>query len=945
MHLSSRLHARRLRRLAFGSLLLAGLPALGQTVPAPAPDSAATQDGDTVVLSPFNVDTTRDNGYAATASLSGTRLNTELRDTAAAVSVITPEFMRDLAVTNIHDLASFIVSTERDVQPYNNAVNNAGSLRIRGLQVDENSANFLSLYWRLDSYNLDRITQNRGPNSFLFGVGNPAGIISGSTKQARLTGEKISGSVGARFDSEGTIRGEVDVNQILVPGRAAVRIALLDNREEFYVDPTYWEEQRVFLTSTFRLSDRPSFRTTLRLEGELGKADRLLPQGRTARDQVTAWIQAGSPTVPGIAPAAPAAGGLPPGLIRDAGNNNIVVIDGTATAVPILNWRDNAIGARPTPIRFRIDGASVLPVDVHYPGTWRSSNYTGRLGTIFLEQQIGQNFFAEFVHFDHHHDLDWARDGGDDVFVDGNQTLPNGQPNPNVGRPFTQGNPRLETNYREARETRLTVAYLLDGTERSRWLGRHQLAGLFNRQWNEYAANDMREVNTTPLPGYNARLDNSQNQIIRRTYLFGNGGSTTGWLGGTTVDSLRLIDEGGVRSEFLNVQNVLHPASKVTGYTLGTQSFFLDDRLVVTYGRRHDNRRSYTNDPALTVRDSRGVLPFWQDIPLVLIDEQDSDVDTLGIVAHVLPQVSLFYNESETADTASGRRGFDGNPLPTPKGTGEDYGVKYSLFGGRLVGSVARFETARQFQPNFAYQNVPTIVNRIATALNRNDLLVAPDAIDTGDIEVEGYELELVYNPTANWRMAFNASKLSNEQANVNVRFGGYLVDNIFPLAASNGDLVLDNGRTVAQEVADLRTTHLNQTISQNGRPASELREWTFNYLTNYRFTEGRLRGFGVGGYIQYRGAPIIGLRLDPATGVVDPNLQVEGNAFTLVGMNVSYERRLTDRINWSVQLAVSNLLDEDDFIEKISDTATGLVESFGLQQPRKFILSTRLDF
>ncbi len=38
----------------------------------------------------------KDKGYAATTTLSGTRLATDLRDTAGSLSIMTPELMADL---------------------------------------------------------------------------------------------------------------------------------------------------------------------------------------------------------------------------------------------------------------------------------------------------------------------------------------------------------------------------------------------------------------------------------------------------------------------------------------------------------------------------------------------------------------------------------------------------------------------------------------------------------------------------------------------------------------------------------------------------------------------------------------------------------------------------------------------------------------------------------
>jgi outer membrane receptor for ferric coprogen and ferric-rhodotorulic acid len=70
-------------------IALLGAPAaIAQTTTAPRPEA--------IVLTPFEVSSASDNGYAATETLAGTRLRTNLRDIGASLSILTPEFMRDL---------------------------------------------------------------------------------------------------------------------------------------------------------------------------------------------------------------------------------------------------------------------------------------------------------------------------------------------------------------------------------------------------------------------------------------------------------------------------------------------------------------------------------------------------------------------------------------------------------------------------------------------------------------------------------------------------------------------------------------------------------------------------------------------------------------------------------------------------------------------------------
>ena len=59
------------------------LPSVGQNAPAVA---AGSTKSETITLSPFEVSTTQDTGYAGQDTLSGSRLRTNLRDVAAAIT-------------------------------------------------------------------------------------------------------------------------------------------------------------------------------------------------------------------------------------------------------------------------------------------------------------------------------------------------------------------------------------------------------------------------------------------------------------------------------------------------------------------------------------------------------------------------------------------------------------------------------------------------------------------------------------------------------------------------------------------------------------------------------------------------------------------------------------------------------------------------------------------
>jgi hypothetical protein len=89
--------------VSFGlSLLFSPLAFLAQSAPAAsaARNSASADQESTLVLSPFEVSTGKDQGYAASNTLSGTRLNSSLANIPASIQVLTKELILDLNVTD-----------------------------------------------------------------------------------------------------------------------------------------------------------------------------------------------------------------------------------------------------------------------------------------------------------------------------------------------------------------------------------------------------------------------------------------------------------------------------------------------------------------------------------------------------------------------------------------------------------------------------------------------------------------------------------------------------------------------------------------------------------------------------------------------------------------------------------------------------------------------------
>ncbi len=258
-------------------------------------------EDDVYTLSPFSVDGSENTGYRATSTLAGTRLKTEIKDIASAISVYTEEFLEDTAATNAEELLVYSAGTEVPGLSGNFANVEAGgaatinddnsrrrpqdNTRVRGLAAADLSRDYFATNIPFDTYNTNAITINRGSNSILFGLGSPAGIINNGLKQAYF-GEL--NEVKFRVDSFGSTRASIDLNRTLIDDQLAIRITALKENRKYEIEPAFERDDRVFGTLTFKPFKENS-NTTLRAHFESGSINANRPRLSPPVDAVSAW--------------------------------------------------------------------------------------------------------------------------------------------------------------------------------------------------------------------------------------------------------------------------------------------------------------------------------------------------------------------------------------------------------------------------------------------------------------------------------------------------------------------------------------------------------------------------------------------------------------------------------------------------------------------------------
>jgi hypothetical protein len=98
-----------------------------------------------------------------------------------------------------------------------------------------------------------------------------------------------------------------------------------------------------------------------------------------------------------------------------------------------------------------------------------------------------------------------------------------------------------------------------------------------------------------------------------------------------------------------------------------------------------------------------------------------------------------------------------------------------------------------------------------------------------------------------------------------------------------------------------------------------ELRRWHVNAVSNYNFTRGVLKGVGVGGAVRWMDRATIGYypRFDANANawVSDLSKPITSASERYFDAWISYQRKISRKVTWSVQLNVYNLFADDKMI------------------------------
>ena len=968
----------------------------------PVPPAAPAAKDDAVLLTPFQVDASLDRGYAASQTLNGTRMKTELRDIGSALTVFTEQMMNDLGANSIYDLMAFapntdpfIMSTSDITGNGNDFINIPTKFVSRGGASTVVSQDFFANNIPNDRFNSEALTFSRGPNAILFGLGNAAGAFVSSTKRAKNT---TASTVEYQLDNRGSFRGTLDHNQVLKKNLLSLRYTGLYETLHSFRIPTQNFQRRHFATLNFT----PFKQTTIRVNYEQGLINSPAVRPWPDYDGVTPWIAAGRPLISTFTNTAT---GKPAGTQNFAFTGLVsTALSPAGTQIPPQNLNNQGQSALPTfATGYPVNGAnfrslvddSIYPVFATNFGNtaFRLTDYRTR--SVFWEQEITRDFFIEAAVNRVESDL-VALNGfvgqSTQIFADPNVRLPNGQLNPNVGMLYSQAQSTRIDAPNTAENFRLMVSYNLDFTRRAskwlRYLGRHQAAVFMEHSDSQGWSSNNNLYNVTPLAttGAAAAITNGAN-LLQYRYYFDPAQGKIGTNAGQAFLNYPVLyantplparDPSGVTPGFVAQQGPSVSESIVTTRALAVQSFFWDHRLVVTNGIRHDIQTGWTAAPAdfASQRDANALAPRPTGIDLRTFKpssrlSRGGHTASHGVVFHTFPWLSLSYNTSNNFQVNAAGKDIYGDLLPNPEGEGKDYGLKFAFFDRRLFVDVTYYTNRSvnasdsiSSNPAGNFKQIDNVWEAVATFTGDVRYRTYPysslsttwaDVVSTSS---KGWELAVTANATPRWRVSLNGSlrgdnTTSTRGAIVAKYFAQYL-----PIIKSHPEWqsLAANGLTVASRVADIENTLVNFAAIKNSPSANFASKWTLNLIQSYDLPrEARvgglpLGGLSIGGSMNARGPAINGFAVDNAF-VLDPTRAYTSPRYAVFGAWITYKRKIfKNRIDWRLQLNVRNVFDQYTIYPLIDvDTRDGrhtpATAVYTLKEPRTWQFTNTFKF
>ncbi|PTY08882.1 hypothetical protein DB347_04750 [Opitutaceae bacterium EW11] len=598
--------------------------------------TSASEEDQPVVLSPFNVDVSKDRGYRATNSISGTRLNTPIKDLPMPISVVTEEFLRDTGSTDLRQslryMSGIVLQSQNDQGTPGGAYQGPGgvnnpegatanksqtSYKIRGYVTDAVLRDGYRRQNSTDSINISRVEVVFGPLALLYGFGEFGGIVNyvPKTPQSRPFSE-----IALSYGSYDFMRATIDTTGPLTKTWSLnYRVTGAYEDTNSYTD---FNTQRHYFVSP-AISFRPTQTTQVDIDYEHGKQ----------------WLKGvGFQRVRAMANV---------GINSDQNEHaDFYTVPGTDPYRFRWSGPDTFVDSKATNFRGQvaqqvIEGLNLLVGYNHSTADFDSRDVQGN-----LIQNVGPAGLRARVFF-----TTLNPNAGDS-----NLNAVNGYVD-NVVLQYQWFDSITATSRDQFRAEANYKFGLFDSA--NKWLRIHN--SLLLGHSTETAKNDV--VNTqTPSNTYNYKSP------LDATYIrFGKQGD--GSADAAMVKFNRTYSKGWDQATYF----VYHGR-------------FLDDRLTIISGLRRDSTDNFTQTDNYVSGTSTSARS----------DKVHETTHQNGVSVQVTREISLFaLRAGGLSPNFSGHKDINGNPVGPVLAKSNEYGAKVDLFNGKLSGSISTYKIKR----------------------------------------------------------------------------------------------------------------------------------------------------------------------------------------------------------------------------------------------------------
>jgi hypothetical protein len=643
----------------------------------------------------------------------------------------------------------------------------------------------------VDAWETESLEIDRGPNSGIFGLGNASGTVNIIPAKAGVTRDltRFQG----RIDSFGSIRGALDINRPIVKNVLALRVMAIWQENEYQRKPSVSRNKRYSGMLTYK----PFRETTIRGSFRYYEAFDRTPNAILPRDGISYWEQSGKPTWnaftstvtrngvntvvpynnnqttetnllgPGLESGGSGLYARPSIFINPDGTVGLWMVGRQSSTDPIAG----PTFGQPTPDRQAGNARLVEsqppprlgPLYATAPSITDKSIYdweSVNLAAPNWKRTRDRNFTVELEQFFLRTptqllglQLGWHREEGTIynrsfigtggsapmiVYMDVNQVLPDGNPNPYFLRPYLTALEPTASRSPISQDTfRAQMAYQLTLSRKQnfwKWFGDHTLAPYWEYK-NNFASNygyrDAIIDQHAWIPAGNARANGV---TAARGYYRYYVGDTNGlnidtnppdWRGLNGTFPFRWYN--AVTGQWINENATIGEAyqgntlvARNLVKTVGTllQSHFLNDRIVTTAGIRKDENYTRNSTRASVAPDGIGIdltNRTWAEnwtkrvgrtktygvVVKPLRDWKwiDAAVDRggfSGFLAEAMRSIDLHYNKSDSFLPSTAAHNLIGAVLPDPGGSGKDYGFGMSFWNNKLYIRFNKYETVQE---------------------------------------------------------------------------------------------------------------------------------------------------------------------------------------------------------------------------------------------------------